>query len=232
MAPLSRYSVKHQFGERSIEIFFIDTVILAGSSESEQGEISGVGLTGYDLPGPENGQLASMQIKWLIDGLRGSKADYILVGGHYPIYSIGSHGNTPLLEMMLNPFLKKYGAHYMCGHDHDMLHIDRGTGVQYILTGAGGDGCCYDAKHLKDIPKDAIKFAAVGKDGSAYQKMPLPLLGGFTSFQLTAESMKVIFHAHDGTELYRTQEIPRRKANDLQDLADDDLDSYFATFDL
>ena len=37
-----------------------------------------------------------------------------------------------ILRMVLKPLLEKYGAHYMCGHDHDMLHIDKGAGVQVI----------------------------------------------------------------------------------------------------
>ena len=58
------------------------------------------------------------------------------MGGHYPVYSAGSHGPTPALISDVLPLLKAHGAHYVCGHDHMLEHISD-TGVEHILTGAG-----------------------------------------------------------------------------------------------
>lgn len=44
---------------------------------------------------------------------------WLLVAGHYPIYSVGEHGDTSELQSYLQPLLQKYGVHaYFCGHDH------------------------------------------------------------------------------------------------------------------
>uniref|UniRef100_A0A7S2QSF6 acid phosphatase n=1 Tax=Norrisiella sphaerica TaxID=552664 RepID=A0A7S2QSF6_9EUKA len=209
--PQPWYSVKKTFGtgeaERTLEILFIDTVIFAGESEGENGEQ----LQGDEYPGALDAQLAGTQFKWLSDSMKHSTADYLLVAGHYPVYSIGQHGPTLLLKLLLKPLLERYGAHYLCGHDHDLEHIEEpGSTTQYFLSGAGGAGCCYNAKNEKKVPEGSIKFAAVGPKGSSYQKMPFPLLGGFVSLRFGQETFKAVYHAHNSTEIYSTVDIPRR----------------------
>lgn len=50
-----------------------------------------------------------------------SRSKYILVAGHYPIYSACSHGTTKCLERDLVPLLHKYRVNaYLAGHDHDL----------------------------------------------------------------------------------------------------------------
>ena len=44
---------------------------------------------------------------------------WLLVAGHYPIFSTGEHGDTSELKSYLLPLLVKYKVHaYFCGHDH------------------------------------------------------------------------------------------------------------------
>ena len=193
--------------QRTVDFFFIDTVVLAGQSDAADG----TALAGDELPGPMDAEAAAGQLKWLEAGLAASTADYVIVAGHYPVYSVGVHGPTFLLKLQLRPLLEKYNAHYMCGHDHDSEHLDEGKGVNYIVSGAGMS-CCYSAKHLNDVPEGSLKFAMVGTNGSAYQPMPFKVLAGFTSFRLGAENMTVDYHAHDGTVLYTTPPIPRRRS--------------------
>lgn len=71
--------------------------------------------------------------------------------------------------------------------------------------------CCYEPKHTADVPKDSVKFFTAGAGGSEYQKLSMVMKSGFTSFLLGDESMKVVFHAHNGTVLYETPAIPPRK---------------------
>ena len=49
------------------------------------------------------------------------RADYLLVAGHYPVYSVAEHGPTPGLLVRLLPMLYKYKVTaYLSGHDHNI----------------------------------------------------------------------------------------------------------------
>lgn len=49
------------------------------------------------------------------------RADYLIVAGHYPVYSVAEHGPTSCLVERLMPLLHKYNATaYLCGHDHNL----------------------------------------------------------------------------------------------------------------
>ena len=65
-------------------------------------------------------------------------------------------------------------AHYFSGHDHCEGHINEGTGVEYIVTGAGME-CCYAAPNLPKVPKGSVKFFTAGHGGSAYQARSPPI---------------------------------------------------------
>lgn len=70
--------------------------------------------------GPNN----ERQDMWLEDTLQKSTADWLFVCGHHPVYSAGRHGPTPRLVTQLRPLLEKYKvAAYLCGHDHNLQHI-------------------------------------------------------------------------------------------------------------
>jgi len=46
--------------------------------------------------------MAELQMRWLQATLNASTADWIIVAGHYPVYSGGEHGNTPELQARLS----------------------------------------------------------------------------------------------------------------------------------
>jgi hypothetical protein len=82
--------------------------------------------------------LASSQWTWIEDQMKASTADFLLVAGHYPVYSPGEHGPTSTLVSQLKPLLEKYNAHYFCGHDHILAHMQEPSSkVNYILSGMG-----------------------------------------------------------------------------------------------
>jgi hypothetical protein len=56
------------------------------------------------------------QAAWLERELNASRADWKIVVGHYPVYSIGAHGPNQQLIDELRPLLERHGvAFYLCG---------------------------------------------------------------------------------------------------------------------
>ena len=116
-----------------IDFVMIDTVLLCG----------GGNMSDWDhrpLEGPENSLVAETYWQWIEEQLRQStyvvdggydvlhrlsftlfSAPYLIVGGHFPIYSISEHGPTECLVKRLRPLLHQYKATtYLCGHDHNL----------------------------------------------------------------------------------------------------------------
>eukprot|EP01042_Synura_sphagnicola_P009574 gene9574-12283_t len=63
--------------------------------------------------------------------------DWVLVAGHYPIYSRGPHGDTDELVTYLWPLLLEFGVDaYICGHDHISEHL-RDNYMEHFVVGAG-----------------------------------------------------------------------------------------------
>jgi len=206
------YSVQETFtgddGEEYLfELHLIDTVLLSGLAEDHpSSKPPGVEFDDLELSTP---QTALDQLSWLEEQLANSQADYLWVGGHYPIYSVCSHGSTAELIAVVLPLLNAYNVTgYMSGHDHCEMHIDDGTGVQHILTG-NGDNCCYSASNMHEIPTDSLKYLVA--DG--YN--PTNELGMFASFVVgdAQTGMVVNYHGGNGTILYTTPAMYPRSRN-------------------
>jgi len=186
---------KAESGEnRSLDILMIDTVGLAGLSDDE--------CLGCALPGPGNLTMAQGQWHWIEQQLSESTADFLWVAGHYPIYSAGDDGTTEKLVSKLLPLLKKYGAHYISGHDHMVEHIIS-DGVHQFLNGMGAE-CCYGQDNKDTVPKGMIQFIISGSMGSNKKAK-----SGFTSMQFGDEALNMTFHREDGGMLY-TYSVPSR----------------------
>jgi tartrate-resistant acid phosphatase type 5 len=140
--------------------------------------------------GPNSGQ----QDLWLEDTLQKSTADWLFVCGHHPVYSAGRHGPTARLVNQLRPLLEKYRvAAYMCGHDHNLQHIQDGSSVDYFVSGAGYE-TCDDRKHQTSLPQNASKYF--------WPPQATPF-GGFMSAEvLDQRSLVVAFHDSEGHVLY------------------------------
>lgn len=92
-----------------------------------------------------NGMDMEKHLAWIQQRLEASTADYILVVGHFPLYSTCSSGDPSYFRSLLNPLLVKHQAHYMAGHDHCQSHVhDQSSGIHYMVSGVGSD-CCYPA---------------------------------------------------------------------------------------
>jgi tartrate-resistant acid phosphatase type 5 len=65
---------------------------------------------------------------------------WLVVMGHHPVYSNGSHGDSKELVDVYAPLMQEHGAHlYFCGHDHDLQHLElEGQKTSFVLSGGGG----------------------------------------------------------------------------------------------
>lgn len=91
---------------RVAQFVMIDTVLLS------------VGVDGI-LSSEEQGR-SEAHWAWLASTLAASTADYLVVAGHYPVWSVCSHGPTPLLVQRLRPLLAASKASaYFYGHDRE-----------------------------------------------------------------------------------------------------------------
>jgi tartrate-resistant acid phosphatase type 5 len=107
-------------------LIMMDTSTYTGSSGQGQGYFP-------DVP------VDAVQQAWLEDALRSSTADYIVVGSHYPVYSVCQHGNIATMVQAVKPLLEQYHAHIISGHDHCVSHVEE-AGVSYWVNGIG-HGC-------------------------------------------------------------------------------------------
>lgn len=68
-----------------------------------------------------------------------AKPTWLLVVGHYPVFSKGEHGDISELTTYLLPLLEKYNVHaYFCGHDHlsevyNFSYFDQSYYCHYIF---------------------------------------------------------------------------------------------------
>ncbi|CAF4393916.1 unnamed protein product, partial [Rotaria sordida] len=88
-------------------------------------------------------------------------APYLIVSGHFPVYSVAEHGPTKCLVDRLRPLLHQYRATaYLCGHDHNLQHLADdldGTHMNYFVVGAA-DIAENNNNHADDVPVDSLKY--------------------------------------------------------------------------
>ena len=80
------------------------------------------------------------QWTWLREQLASKRAPFTIVVGHHPVYSNGVHGDSRELVEKLAPMLQTAGVQlYLCGHDHDLQHLElAGQKTSFVLSGGGG----------------------------------------------------------------------------------------------
>lgn len=124
------------------------------------------------------------QLAWLKAELAKPRAPFTIVAGHHPLYSNGDHGDTKALIDQWEPLFQEHKVHaYLCGHDHDLQHLEiKGKFTTHLLSGGGG------AKTRKLEGKHDVPF---GKD-----------VHGFTHLQITPDALTFTHHGTDGTALH------------------------------
>jgi len=193
MYPEPWFTVTSDLGNNAtLEVVMIDTFILSGNSDvrDEFGDVVRE-KDGWELTGPEEHMKAqaASQMEWLEDTLKASTASFLVVAGHYPVWSICEHGPTAGLVQTLKPLFEQYHVTaYIAGHDHCIeSFVD--TGIDYHGMGASHINTASTA-HANAVPKGLLKFHTAGKSG------------GFGSFFVNETAFIGKQHEGDGTLLY------------------------------
>ena len=194
-------------GSTTLDVLLIDTVELCSSSARHLNENDAE----YFEPLPTLPKShASEQWSWLSSTLQSSVADFVIVVGHYPVYSPCEHGNTETLVQHLKPLLQEFQAHYFGGHDHCLSAVqESGSPVNYFVSGMG-ETCCYKASNVLSLPEKlehAWWSAAETKTGGA--GFAAVTIGG-TSSEGGGGGMDVVFYDEGGHVLYRNPTIGKR----------------------
>lgn len=83
----------------------------------------------------------TQQLRWLEQELeRRRDAQWLLVAAHHPLYTSGQHGDSGKLQKQWGQLFQKYNVDFfLCGHDHDLQHLQMpGLHTSFILAGGGG----------------------------------------------------------------------------------------------
>ncbi|KAM9115194.1 tartrate-resistant acid phosphatase type 5 isoform 1-T3 [Pangshura tecta] len=190
--PSYYYSLKFKVPQSNatVALLMIDTVTLCGNSDDFQSQ---------QPQQPRDMGLARSQLAWLRKQMAASQDDYLLVAGHYPVWSVAEHGPTHCLVKHLQPLLLKYQATaYLCGHDHNLQYLQDKAGVGYVLSGAG-NFVENSRKHYHKVPEGYLRF---------FYAEPASL-GGFAYVEIDGKELSVTYIEASGKSLYKTS-LPRR----------------------
>jgi predicted MPP superfamily phosphohydrolase len=127
--------------------------------------------------------LQKEQIDWLESELANDDSRWKMAFFHHPPFSSGGrHGSDSDIRAVLHPIFVKYGVDVVfTGHDHFYERIKPQDGVQYFVTGAGGEVRRNDIKNrgltargydqdlsfmLIEVIGDAMIFKAVSRSGA------------------------------------------------------------------
>jgi hypothetical protein len=78
--------------------------------------------------------------KWLADELAKPRGTWTLCCAHHPLFSNGGHGDNGVLQNEWGRLFCQYNVDfYICGHDHDLQHLQIPKWfTSFVLVGGGG----------------------------------------------------------------------------------------------
>lgn len=127
------------------------------------------------------------QMEWLRDELARPRAPFTLVMAHHPLYSNGDHGDTAQLIEAWEPLFQEHRVHaYLCGHDHDLQHLElEARFTSHVLSGGGG-------ARTRKLEQDNQRPMPYGND-----------VHGFTHLSVAADGLTLAHHDTTGKLLHR-----------------------------
>eukprot|EP01041_Mallomonas_annulata_P000624 gene624-1208_t len=191
-------SMKLPNSETAIDIVFIDSTLIAPEETYMTSTTSGITATEQETRRDE-------QLQCLENYLSKSTAQYLIVAGHYPIFSTGKNSPGDMTSMVetVYPLLEKYNVDmYLCGHDHRLEHLSYKTAsggtMDFIISGAAGK------------PDNQLSTGVTSAATSLFSAAT----GGFAFAEITDEGLTTKILDYTGTVVYSTyREMTRTPAN-------------------
>ena len=176
--------------EDTVCFIFIDTTTLAPSEERNCNEEGGISTD------TQAARIADQLVHVEQMLIAAENSTWVVVCGHYPIYTSGEHGDSSELVTYLQPLIAKYNVSmYLAGHDHLSGHLQH-EGIEYFIAGGGA---------MVDPLGDDASVATDVWYGVGY--------AAFSVLQVTSNTLAMKFIHWNGTEMYHyTLRNPRRNA--------------------
>jgi tartrate-resistant acid phosphatase type 5 len=178
-----------------IKFIMIDTVVLCGNATNHEAP------TFSSIKAKKKAAEYFEFVKLKIKKASQSEYKYIMVVGHFPVWSIAEHGPTRCLVEKLRPLIHAYQVSvYFCGHEHDMEHIREKNmfinerNVDYVVSGAGGSPF-HSMANSESIPNETLKF---------YWASDFQLNGAYAYVDANLENVTISFLASSNKLLYKT----------------------------
>jgi tartrate-resistant acid phosphatase type 5 len=187
-----------------LKILMLDTSLLCGNTPHDGDEFSEPKFKTLEEEFLAQDYFKSIEKE--LSQIGASDVPYVLVTGHFPVWSIAEHGPTQCLVDKLRPMLHKYKVSaYLSGHDHNLQHITddyMNHTCSYIVSGAS-NFVSNSTVHIDNIPKDSLKFHwPVEKNIMFFE-------GGFLTVRANPYNMTLTFMQSNGVELYQHIIYPR-----------------------
>jgi tartrate-resistant acid phosphatase type 5 len=144
--------------------------------------------------------------------LASSTADWLVVVGHYPVYSVGEHGSTEyLIKHVLPLMLDNKVAMYVDGHDHGMQHNFDGK-VHFFVSGAGAKSEAQDHHNLPSPAQNKYAWPKDSGDEALCLAEHFEHCYGFMVFDLEPTSLTAhIYSSTSGKKKYSVN-VPNPRA--------------------
>lgn len=140
-------------------------------------------------------RVRSNHLDWIDETLleQSKYASWLIVTGHYPIYSVGVNGDNSVLLKYLAPILQKHKVHmYVAGHDHNNQYIEMKDGICYVVCGQGaGRG---------PFGEEGVKYYGIS-ESTNYIKL-YNSFSGFAYVQADGSTFNTTFVDVDGNKRY------------------------------
>lgn len=180
--------------------------------------------TSFVYQNPNWKDVKQAHLQWIDDTLaeQSKIATWVLVAGHYPIYSVGVNGDNSILLEELYPILVKHNIHaYIAGHDHTNQFIPMNDGITHIVSAQGaGRG---------PFGPEGVKYYGISKSTPYITHYSAEC--GFAYVKMNDDFMNVTFVNANGKITYtgvlsnpHTEEYRKNLKNKRDDDYDDDDD--------